>query len=174
MAVACLGLGSISGAQTAPQIIQLLPAQAWQRLEFTITNVPAVSNPFDPDVIRVDATFTLPSSKTVTVPAFWYQAYQRSLSGGYESDVPTGPPGWHVRFTPPETGSYTVALTILTNGQPSGSPVNTNFIVSAGPVPARFGYVGIAPGAQYFQTGDGQALRLIGENVCWPKWGGHL
>lgn len=172
MAVACIGLGSISEAQPAPQIIQLMPAQSWQRLEFTITNVPAVSNPFDPDLIRLDATFTLPSSKTVTVPAFWYQAYQRSLSGGYESDALVGPPGWCVRFTPPETGSYTVALTILTNGQPSGSPVTTNFIVSAGPVPARFGYVGIAPGAQYFQTGDGQPLRLIGENVCWPGGAG--
>jgi len=163
-----MGLGSISEAQPVPQIIQLMPAQAWQRLEFTITNVPAVSNPFDPDIIRLDATFTLLSSKTVTVPAFWYQAYQRSLSGGYESDAPLGPPGWRVRFTPPETGSYTVSLTILTNGQPSGSPVNTNFLATAGPVPARFGSVGIAPGAQYFQTGDGQPLRLIGENVCWP------
>ena len=28
-------------------------------------------------------------------------------------------------------------------------------------------YVGLAPSRQYFQTGDGQALRLIGHDVCW-------
>ena len=30
------------------------------------------------------------------------------------------------------------------------------------------GYVQVAPSHQYFQTTDGQALRIIGENVCWP------
>jgi len=100
-------------------------------------------------------------------PGFWYQGYQRSLSGGYEFDAKTGPPGWRLRFTPPEIGSYALSLTISTNGQPSGWPVITNFSVPAGPLPARCGYVGIALGHQYFQTGDGQPLRLIGENVCW-------
>jgi hypothetical protein len=167
LATICIGLRSISEAQPAPQIIQLNPAQSWQRLEFTLTNIPAATNPFDPDVIRVDATFTLPSSKTMTVPAFWHQNYQRSLPSGYEYDTPIGSPGWRLRFTPPESGSYTVSMTIRTNGQPYRAPVNTNFVVSAGTPPSRSGYVGIAPGGQYFQTGDGQPLRLIGENVCW-------
>ena len=153
-------------SQSAPQISQLTPPQLWQRLEFSIGNVPSAANPFDPDVIRLDARFTLPSGGATTVPAFWYQGYQRSLSGGYESDVQAGAPGWRLRFTPPEAGSYTISLSVSTNGQPSGGRVITNFSVPAGPLPARFGYVGIAPGHQYFQTGDGQPLRLMGENVC--------
>jgi hypothetical protein len=154
-------------SQSAPQISLLTPPQLWQRLEFSIGNVPSAANPFDPDVIRLDARFALPSGGTITVPAFWYQGYQRSLSGDYESDVQTDPPGWRLRFTPPEIGNYTLSLSISTNGQPSGGPVITNFSVPAGPLPARCGYVDIAPGHQYFQTGDGQPLRLIGENVCW-------
>jgi hypothetical protein len=154
-------------SQSAPQISPLTSPQVWQRLEFSIGNVPSAANPFDPDVIRLDAKFSLPSGGMVTVPAFWYQGYQRSLSGGYESDAKTGPAGWRLRFTPPEIGSYTLSLSISTNGQPSGGPVITNFSVPAGPLPARYGHVGIAPGHQYFQTGDGQPLRLIGENVCW-------
>jgi hypothetical protein len=154
-------------AQSAPQISQLSPPQLWQRLELSISNVPAAANPFDPDVIKLDARFTLPSGETTAVPAFWYQGYQRSLSGGNESDVPAGPPGWRLRFTPPEAGSYTLSLSISTNGQPSGGPVITNFSVQTGQPPTCYGYVGIAPGRQYFQTGDGRPLRLIGENVCW-------
>lgn len=170
--MASISLHSISEAQPAPQIVQLNAAQSWQRLEFSLTNLPTVSNPFDPDVIRVDATFTLPSSKMMTIPAFWYQAYQRSLSAGYEYDAPVGSPGWRLRFTPPESGSCTVSITVRTNGQPYGTPASTNFVVSAGAPPARSGYVGIAPGGQYFRTGDGQPLRLIGENVCWPGGAG--
>ncbi len=171
MGISGLAILFASEAQSAPQIIHLTSAQLWQRLEFSITNVPTASNPFDPDVIRLDATFTLPSGKTMTVPAFWYQNYQRSLSGGYENDTPVGPPGWRLRFTPPESGNYSLALVIQTNDQPYGAPVVTNFTVTA-IAPARFGYVGIASGGQYFQTSDNQPLRLVGENVGWPGGAG--
>lgn len=163
----CL-LDFVSPAQAVPQFIQLTSAQLWQRLEFSITNVPAATNPFDPAVIRLDATFTLPSGKTMTVPAFWYQNYQRSLSGGYENDTPVGSPQWRLRFMPPESGTYTVSLVIQTNNQFYGSPVVTNFTVPAGAPPAGFGYARVAANKEYFETSDGQALRLIGMNVGWP------
>jgi hypothetical protein len=154
-------------SQSVPQIIPLTSPQLWQRLEFSIGNVPSAANPFDPDSIRLDATFTFPSGRTLVAPAFWYQGYQRSLSGGYEQDVPTGPGGWRLRLTPSESGTYSLLLTIQTNAQSSGGPVVTNFTVPASPPPVRSGYAGLAPSHQYLQTGDGQPLRLIGENVAW-------
>ncbi|HLZ53001.1 MAG TPA: cellulase family glycosylhydrolase, partial [Verrucomicrobiae bacterium] len=161
----------VSLAQPAPRFLQLTSAQLWQRLEFGITNVPAATNPFDPDQIRLDATFTLPSGKMMTVPAFWYQGYQRGLSGGYEYLTAVGSPQWRLRFTPPESGTYSLSLAIQTNDHPYGVPWVTNFVVPVAVPAAQSGYVGIAPGRQYFQTGDGQALRLIGENVAWPTGG---
>jgi hypothetical protein len=164
----CL-LEVVSQAQPAPQFIQLTSAQLWQRLEFSITNVPAATNPFDPAVIQLDATFTLPSARTMTVPAFWFQDYQRALlSGSYESLTPTGAPEWRVRFTPPEAGSYTLTLTIRTNGQLYGPAPATNFAVTAAVPPAGSGYARVAANKEYFETSDGQALRLIGMNVGWP------
>ena len=154
-------------SQSASQITPLTSPQLWQRLEFTVGNVPPVGNPFDSDRIRLDATITFPSGRTLVVPAFWYQGFQLSLSGGNEQDVPVGTGGWRFRFTPPESGSYSLSLTIQTNGQPFGGPVITNFSVPPSPPPLRSGYVGIAPSRQYFQTGDGQPLRLVGENVAW-------
>ncbi len=152
-----------------PQIIQLNPAQLWQRLEFQITNVPAATNPFDPSVIALDATFTLPSGTNMVVPAFWYQGYQRALVSGTEYDTASGPPQWRLRFTPPEVGTYSISLAIQTNGQAYGTAMVTNFTVASNALPARFGYVGIAPNNQYFQTGDGQGLPLNGENVAWAS-----
>ena len=156
-------------AAGSPGIIQLNPAQLWQRLEFQITNVPSTANPFDPESIAVDATFTMPSGNTMVVPAFWYQGYQRALSGSTEHDTVSGPPQWRLRFTPPEIGAYSVSLAIQTNGQPYGTSVSTNFTVASNAPPARYGYVGVAPGNQYFATGDGQGLPLNGENVAWPS-----
>jgi Domain of unknown function (DUF5060) len=153
-----------------PQIIQLNPAQCWQRLEFQITNVPPASNPFDPDIIKLDSTFTMPSGKTMVMPAFWYQGYQRTLSGGTEYDTADAPPQWRLRFTPPEAGAYSLSLAIQTNGV-SYATLVTNFSVASKTRPSRFGYVGIAAGNRYFQTGDGQALPLNGEDVAWWDMG---
>ena len=157
-----------AGTPTGPQISLLTPAQTWQRLEFRISNVPSATNQFDPDLIRLDAAITLPSGRTMVVPGFWYQAYQRSLSGGYEHLTAAGSAEWRVRFTPPEPGTYNLSLTIRTNGQVAGGAVTTNFIATAATPLGRTGYVRIGASKAYFETGDGQALRLIGENVCWP------
>ncbi len=158
-----------SSAQSSPQLEPLTPAQLWQRLEFRITNVPAVANPFDPNLIRLDATFTLPSGRMMTVPGFWYQAYQRAITSGSEAVTATGSPEWRIRFTPPEPGAYSVSLMIQTNGQISGTATaTTNFTVALAASPKRFGYVRSAANREYFETTDGQPLRLIGENVAWP------
>ena len=164
-------LPSGSSAQPAPQFVQLTGAQLWQRLEFSVTNIPSASNPFDPDIIRVDATFTAPSGHATKVPAFWYQNYQRSQSGGNEVLTPVGSPGWRLRFAPAETGSYSVSLAIYTNGQLYAPTANASFTVPATNAPAGSGYVRIQPGGQYFETGDGSPLRLNGENVDWMTTG---
>jgi len=171
--VCAFWIGCVFSISAVAQVglTQLTAAQRWQRLEFSVTSVPVAANPFDPDVIRIDATFTMPSGRALTVPAFWYQAYQRTLSGGYEYDPPTGAPGWRLRFLPVEAGPYTVSVAVRTNDHPYGSPFQTGFTVLTNAAPARSGYVGLAPGHQYFQTGDGQALRLIGENVGWYDTG---
>ena len=135
--VGLFGLSLFHWLNLAPRFIQLTSAQLWQRLEFCVTNVPSAANPFDPDQIRLDATFTLPSGKTMTVPAFWFQDYQRGLSGGYEYLTAVGSPQWRLRFTPVEPGTYSVSLIIQTNNQPYGSPVVTNFTVPAGVVSRR-------------------------------------
>jgi hypothetical protein len=158
----------LCSAQPVPQIMLLNSPQLWQRAEFRIQNVPAVTNPFDPDLISVHLAFALPSGRTNLVPAFWYQGYQRALSGNSEYLTASGAPEWRARFAPPESGAYSAVLSIHINRQPYGSPVSLPFTVPASSAPAGSGYIGLSASRQYLQTSDGQALRLIGENVCWP------
>ncbi len=151
-----------------PQVAAIGSPQPWQRAEFRVTNVPADGSPFDPDVIRVDGVFRFPSGRMLIVPGFWYQAYQRALSAASESLSVSGAPEWRLRFTPPEPGVYSVSVTVLTNGQFCGTSPATTFSVSSNAPTRHSGYVRIASSGQYLETSVGQALRLLGENVCWP------
>ena len=153
----------------SPALVQLNAPVLWQRLEYRVDNVPTAANRFNTDLLRLDAAFTAPSGRTLVVPGFWYQSYNRSLSGSTEQFAISGSPQWRIRFTPSEVGAYILSLTIFTNGVASGAPVVTAFSVPAYSPTNRFGYVRIAAGNQYFETGNGQALRLIGHNVCWSS-----
>src|SRR5215472_11465660 len=159
---------SRSQAQPEPQILPLNTPQLWQRAEFKVFNVPAATNPFDPETITVDAVFRSPSFSYIVIPGFWYQAYVRSLSGGYESVSVSGSPEWRVRFTPRQPGIYQVSVVIRTNGQPYATSAATTFTVPTNSIPRGSGYIGLATNDQYFQTSDGEPLRLVGENVGWP------
>jgi hypothetical protein len=155
-------------AQT-PAIVPLGEPQLWQRAEFRVDHVPVATNCFDPDLLRLDATFTSPSGRSLTIPAFWYQDFSRALTNGAEVLTPVGTPQWRIRFTPAESGDYTLSLNIETNGVVAGKPTTTHFNVSVARPMGQYGYVRIAPDKRYFETTDGRPLRLVGENVCWAE-----
>jgi hypothetical protein len=152
-----------------PKIVPLSEPQLWQRAEFHVDNAPVATNCFDPDLIRLDATFTPPSGRAVTVPAFWYQDYSRAVTNGAEAVSPAGPPQWRIRFTPTEPGDYMLSLSIQTNDVSAGSPITTHFHVPVARPSGQYGYVRVGPDKRYFETTDGQPLRLVGENVCWAE-----
>ncbi len=156
----------ISSAFAAVQVAVLTAGAPWQRMEFRVLGVPTANNPFDPDVIRVDAEFRSPTGELRKVPAYWHQDYVRQLSGTSEVLSLANTPEWRLRYAPPTTGDYTVVVSVATNGVAYGAPVTNTFSV-AGTAPSRAGYVRLAPEKLYFETGDSQALPLIGANVCW-------
>ncbi len=153
-------------AQT-PQIVPLRPPQLWQRAEFRVEHAPVAENNFDPDQIRLDATFTAPSGVSSAVPGFWFQDYHRALADGAEVLTAAGAPEWRIRFTPTEPGDYQLALAISRPGPPV-APVVLRFTVPAAAPAGQHGWVRIAADHRYFETTDGRPLRLSGENVCWP------
>jgi len=149
------------------EVVPLNPPQLWQPAEFRVDGAPAVANPFDPDLIRVDATITAPSGRSLAVPAFWYQEFDHTLAGGREVLTPAGAPHWRIRFTPTEAGEHRLALRVALGTAAPGGPVAIRFTVPAAAPPGRTGWVRVGPDRRYFETTDGRPLRLIGENVCW-------
>ncbi|MCL4180623.1 MAG: DUF5060 domain-containing protein [Verrucomicrobia bacterium] len=158
----------VDGKGRAAELTLLGEPTQWSLVEFRIAGVPAAANPFDPEAIRVDAVLRAPSGGQQAVPGFYYREFSRSLVGGDEQLSAAKPPEWRLRFRPVEEGPHAVTATIFTNGQPAGPTVSLDFAVAANPkLPARRGVVRIAANQRHFETGDGQALPLIGHCVCW-------
>jgi hypothetical protein len=155
---------SVRGVEIAPPAT----VQVGRLAEFRLSGLPAASNPFDPDAVRVDGVFTSPDGGTLTVPAFWYRAYSRRLEGGREQLSEAGAPEWRLRYLPQQAGVHSLRLNVTTNGQPVGGGATLDFAAGeVDPPPARRGFVRLAANRQHFATGGGQALPLVGHCVCW-------
>jgi Domain of unknown function (DUF5060) len=118
-----------------------------------------VKNPYDPDEIDIRVRFTAPSGKDVEVGAFWFQDYDlqtRRLRGN---------PGWKVRFTPTETGTWSAIARIPAMGLSSG---DIHFQVGESDDP---GFVRVNPtNPRYLALDNGDFFFPIGINMGW--WGG--
>ncbi|MCS7306030.1 MAG: DUF5060 domain-containing protein [Thermoguttaceae bacterium] len=97
------------------------------KIEFQITGLPAYQNPFDPEEVAVDLEIATPSGKTLLVPAFWYQPFERRILPNRRPGdwvYPAGSAHWRARFTPTEPGEYqAVARCSDRQGSRSSSPV---------------------------------------------------
>ena len=82
--------------------LQSLPSSVarFQPLAFTLPGG-APADPYDP-ATTPEVRFTSPSGETLEVAAFWYQDFTFDLKA-------KGAPHWQVRFTPTETGEWTVS-----------------------------------------------------------------
>lgn len=155
----------------------LTPApRSWEKMEFSLTGAPQGANPYDPDVVAVDATFTGPSGRPIAIPAFWYQPYTHQLvkggagtGGGSERETltPEGAAGWRVRFTPVEKGRHHYRLVVQENSKETLTS-SGSFDVGA-KQPEDHGFARVEPtGKRSFVLDDGTPLPLLGENACWP------
>lgn len=168
----CLCLAVVSAVISSHEglsqtlVRQTIP-QSLSRLEYRIDGLPSFQNPFDPEQVAIDATVTAPSGNVRKVPAFWYQAYQRTLSNGSEVLAKAGSPEWRLRLTPTETGTHQVVLTVTTNGQPSSLSARDEVEVQPAAVNAKPGFARLSTNQVFFETADGRPLPFIGECVCW-------
>ncbi|MEJ2704210.1 MAG: DUF5060 domain-containing protein, partial [Sedimentisphaerales bacterium] len=97
--------------------VSSLQVARYETVEITFRTEGQWQNPFDPDEIRVDAIFTAPDGGQASVPGFFYQEYERSVSNGRELYRPVSRPCWKVRFAPTQTGKYTCTLKAKNRGR---------------------------------------------------------
>ncbi|HBF34272.1 TPA: hypothetical protein DDW35_06885 [Candidatus Sumerlaeota bacterium] len=100
------------------QKFEMTSQQALQgkRTEFSFRLSRGYSNPFDPENIAVDASFTSPEGKTMRMPAFYSQDFTRSrLADESEHCEPVGRANWKLRFNAPTPGNWQYRITARDN-----------------------------------------------------------
>lgn len=159
------------GPDRAPRIAALSPtAGRYELIEFTIELPKGYEHPYGPVEVDLRLELAGPEGRSVTVPAFYYQHYERRRRqrDGAEADwfYPDRMPEWRARFAPDEVGTWTaVAHLEDASGESRSEPVQFECTPSAGK-----GYVGISsvdPKFLAFTSGDpffaiGQNLAFIG------------
>jgi Cellulase (glycosyl hydrolase family 5) len=115
-----------------------------------------VITPYDPAVISVEAEFKAPSGAILRIPAYYYEEYDPVLNS-----VGKGR-GWRLRFTPAESGVYSVRLSVRKNSGKVRTSSRQTFRVKGS---ARPGFV-VAKGAGFRRT-TGQKFLMVGANRSW-------
>jgi len=145
----------------------------YEKFELTFDINRHVTNPFDPEQIKVDATFEDPNHKVIQVPAFYYQDFIRRLVNNREELTPVGAGAWKVRFAPMTPGTYTYYLTVQYTREPRKAPEPTLITgkrsFTCAPSKNR-GFVRISKkDPLYFEFDNGQWFYPIGHNVHSPN-----
>ncbi|MGQ9729792.1 MAG: DUF5060 domain-containing protein [Candidatus Zipacnadales bacterium] len=159
-----LRLGPIGQATLVGEVGPPRPLAQFDALEWTLNLAATYDNPFDPDDIQVEATFSCPSGKRMTVGGFFYVPYDRIIVHDQERLRKTGDPVWKVRFTPPEPGPYRLTVKATDrSGTVTAEAVSFEVIPSERP-----GFVRRAKRTpHYLEFDSGEPYFAIGENMSW-------
>jgi len=141
-----------------------LTARAHERVTLDVGLAATYDNPFDPDDVRLDAIAATPSLKTLHVPGFLYQPFERWQEGDREGLAPDGPPRWQVRLSFAEPGPHHLRVAASDRtGDAVSDLLRIDVLATDTP-----GMVRRANGDhRYFVTDRGESFFPVGANVCW-------
>ena len=145
--------------------------EVFERVEIEVEGVPAASNAYDPESVTLDLEAVAPSGKSLHVPGFYQQEFDRKIEGKGELLMPSGQGGWRFRWLPLEAGRHTLVATAVVGGKPAGQG-QTIIQVAAG---KRHGLARVqSEGKRYFCLSDATPLFLNGLCACWHGKRGTL
>jgi hypothetical protein len=135
------------------------PLRQWKMTEFDLTLPFQPANPFDPAQAAIDLTILGPDGTALTVPAFYYQAFDPS------GQAACGSPGWKARFTPSQPGTWTATASAKDSTGTAFQSAPLPFTVLAEP---GKGFIKIHPtNPLFFAYGNGETYYPVGINLGW-------
>jgi len=149
----------------------------FERYEIALDLGREFSNPFDPEVVALDAVFTHAGGAEVVVPGFFYEPYSRRLSPEKVLELGltrererevlevAGPPEWRVRFAPTLTGEWSVEFRVKTPHESVSGKGPTFECVDKG----RRGFIRVARDGRYFEHSTGEIFYPLGPVIRSPS-----
>ena len=167
-----LALAAHAGAAQRAIDVALSDSKAgrYERLELTLKAKPVFSNPCDPADVDLSLEVTTPSGKRLTVPAFYYQPFERKDIGqGTRKEAwlyPVGEPVWKVRFAPMEVGKHTCVARLKDR---MGTAQSATLAFECVPSKSK-GYVRVSQrDPRFLEFSEGQPFFAVGQNIAFIK-----
>ena len=126
-------------------------------------------NLYDPEQCDIVGVFGTPSEQHVEVPGFFYAPLLRSRADdGREVLTADGNGVFKIRFAWPEVGSYSYEVLVRSPAGERSLWAGSFDVASSG----EKGFVRRSSAPLYFRFDSGDSYFAIGENMCWPTYGG--
>ncbi|MFP4176905.1 MAG: DUF5060 domain-containing protein [Candidatus Brocadiia bacterium] len=139
----------------------------YRKFEISFNLDRTYSNPFDPDVVRVEGVFIRPDQSEVRVPGFFYQDYVRTRMKGAEKLVPRGRSHWKIRFAPRQTGQYDYYVEVHDSSTGGSEPLRSNVGRFEAVEGDSDGFVRTSEDDPFhFELDEGQFYYPIGHNIA--------
>jgi hypothetical protein len=161
----------VSGRCMAQEGIVLNASQKqlgkYEKLELLIEVGRQYRSPFDPCEVELDVLITSPSGRSLVLPAFFGQDYERQdvQQGGKTTAwyYPRGTGSWKARFAPMEVGTYT-ARALLKDRQGEVTSASLTFPCVAS---SRKGFLRAgAKDPRFLEFTEGGPFFAIGQNLA--------
>jgi hypothetical protein len=162
-------LGPAAAAEALPVVLHAATNRVglYERLEFRFDLQGGYTNPFDPSEAEISVQVAAPRGRSLTVPAFYGQEFQRRRieAGGGSRDwlYPQGNPSWKARFAPMQTGDYT-AVGIVKDGKGTRASAPVRFACEPS---GNKGFVRVSSkDPRFLEFSRGQPFFPIGQNLA--------
>lgn len=158
------GQTAITNVQHQPD-----PVSRYDKLEITFDLGASYSNPYDTDEVDVRVEFVAPGIGSATIPAFWYEGYDRVYGGGTESYVYNGVDTWMARLMAREVGTYQYRVLVNdTSGSATSEWYGFSCVASS-----AAGMIRVDDrNSRYLRYENGDPYLPVGHNICWSGGGG--
>jgi len=163
-----------SGPRTAIEASQTRVGK-YEKLELLIRVDEPYEDPFDPQEVDLTVHIGTPSGKTLILPAFFCQDYERrKMNQGRTREnwyYPLGGGAWKARFAPTETGAYSAVANLKgKNGSAQSSSIRFESTASNSKGFLRAG--GKDP--RFFEFSEGEPFFAIGQNLAYISGGQYV
>ena len=134
----------------------------YSKFETGISLTKTFTNPYNPDIISIEAQFTSPTGKLYTVYGFYYQDYQKIITAPFWNPITTPFP-WRIRFSPNETGTWSYTIAAKENiSNTTGTTSLQTFVCTNSTNP---GYLSVSSNKRYLQYSNGSSFFGIAEDL---------
>ncbi|MHB1295243.1 MAG: outer membrane protein assembly factor BamB family protein [Anaerolineae bacterium] len=163
---------------STPQVLSAEPIGTYEKFEIAFTVETTATNPYfpydadppagvDPGAgITVDVLVLAPGrtdwQEATSVPAFYYQPVEEAGTGDNAALLPTGPPEWRARYSPPTAGTWQYRVRVADAAGVSESAVQSFTVVES----ESRGFLGVSTtDSRFFAFSDGTAFTTPLVNV---------